>query len=261
MDIGWELVKGALYGFDYDFDRNPYGEESWARLGNRDGLYENYKDADGNTIRTSELILQVFCMAASAPLEGIGLADDLVRGASWLGRTSQTARTGAGIVKETCEFGKRVAKKSAKAVKKAAKRPLRLAKDAAESIAKRGDGIPETGIPRFDALAVNSPHFSRFQRLVEEQGFNVRGSTLFTDARAQFQRSSNRFIYNPERMTVLDMMHEIKHIQQFQRTGGPKPWWGNPVTEIEAYNFERFLLRNQVGVNPEYLNYLNGMPK
>jgi RHS repeat-associated protein len=191
MDIGWELVKGALYGFDYDFDRNPYGEESWSRLGNRDGLYENYKDADGNTIRTSELILQVFCMAASAPLEGIGLADDLVRGASWLGRTSRAARTGAGIVKETCEFGKRVAKRSAKAVKKAAKRPLRAAKtalgvgeDGAKRIAKFDDGIPPTGIPRFDARAVDSPHFERFLRLVKEQGFRVRASTSFTEARA-----------------------------------------------------------------------------
>jgi hypothetical protein len=70
-----------------------------------------------------------------------------------------------------------------------------------------------------------------------------------------------RFIYNPDKMTVLDMMHETKHIQQFRRTGGPKPWWGNPVTEAEAYNFERFLLNGVEGVNPDYIEFLNSQPR
>jgi hypothetical protein len=67
------------------------------------------------------------------------------------------------------------------------------------------------------------------------------------------------FVYNPNTMTVLDMLHEIKHIQQFQRPGFKV--FGNPLAETQAYNFERFLLSDQPGVNPAYLEFLENAPK
>ena len=139
----------TLYGDDYQWGANGYDRHSNAELLKleRNGPV-NYQDANGEQQLFSHMVVGVFCMAATAPLEGLGLADDLVRGASWLGRTSQTARTGAGIIKASCEFGKRVAKNSVKAVKKAAKRPLRAAKAAlavADDAAKRALGFGGTG--------------------------------------------------------------------------------------------------------------------
>jgi hypothetical protein len=147
---GVHLVTQTLYGDDYQWGANGYDRHSNAELLKleRNGPV-NYQDANGEQQLFSHMVVGVFCMAATAPLEGLGLADDLVRGASWLGRTSQTARTGAGIIKETCEFGKRVAKKSGKAVTKAAKRPVRAAKAAlglVEEVAKRP---PQTGAGSF----------------------------------------------------------------------------------------------------------------
>jgi RHS repeat-associated protein len=129
---------------------------------------------------------------------------------------------------------------------------------AAKGIAKIDDGIPLTGITRFDQPAVEAQHFGRFLDLVREQGFKPRPYGGLTEARAQF-RGNGLFVYNPNTMTVMDMLHEIKHIQQFRRSGFNP--FSNPLTEPQAYNFERFLLRDQPNVNPAYLEYLQGMPK
>jgi len=59
-------------------------------------------------------------------------------------------------------------------------------------------------------------------------------------------------------MTVMDMLHEIKHIQH---SSGQVQSFSNPLTEPQAYNFERFLLRDQPNVNPAYLEFLERMPK
>ena len=129
--------------------------------------------------------------------------------------------------------------------------------DQAGGIPKLDDGIPLTGVSRFDELAIKARYFPRFLDLVRALGFRPRPYGGLTEARAQF-RGNGLFVYNPNTMTVIDMLHEIKHIQQFRRAGFD-PFY-NPLTEVQAYNFERFLLREQ-SVNPAYLEYLEGMPK
>jgi RHS repeat-associated protein len=124
-------------------------------------------------------------------------------------------------------------------------------------LAKIDDGIPKTGIARFDQPAVKAKHFNRFLDLVRKQGYRVKSYSGLSE-RAVF-RPNRDFVYNPKTMTVIDMLHEIKHIQQLRRLGFKVH--GNPLSEVEAYNFERFLLKNQPGVNPDYLKFLEGAPK
>lgn len=119
-------------------------------------------------------------------------------------------------------------------------------------------GIPRTGIARYDQLAVESEHFEQFIRGVEARGFRVRASEFVPAHNPAFIRPGNRtFYYNPEHMTVLDMMHELHHFQQFKRAGNLRTGGGALFRyEAEAYQFEHQVGARR-GFSQTYMNYLN----
>ena len=50
-------------------------------------------------------------------------------------------------------------------------------------------------------------------------GYFLRTRQLPADVSAQFFPRKKRFYYDPERMTFLDMLHEAKHLELFERRG------------------------------------------
>jgi RHS repeat-associated protein len=144
--------------------------------------------------------------------------------------------------------------------------PARVLKGAAigAEVMERGvltaarEGVPLTGVARFDAPAVASEHFEQFIRGVEQRGFKVRESPSMTRAEPAFIRpDQRRFFYSSKYMTYLDMRHEIRHFQQLRQSGSLRTGRGQLQRyEREVYEYERSL-GERYGFSKEYMEYLN----
>jgi hypothetical protein len=117
-----------------------------------------------------------------------------------------------------------------------------------------------TGVAAFDALAKDSPQaLQAFLDEVRQNGWIVKSTDKLPSERvAYFLPRKRRFYYNPERMTILDMQHEAKHLELFRQRGNWRCGPGGAQVfsdEIEAYKFEyEFGKRN--GFSDEYMQYL-----
>ncbi len=78
-----------------------------------------------------------------------------------------------------------------------------------------------TGIVKYDRLAKESADdLQRFIESVQENGWIVKlTDKLSQDTVAQFFPRKRRFYFDPDRMTILDMIHEQRHLEQFKRRG------------------------------------------
>ena len=97
-----------------------------------------------------------------------------------------------------------------------------------------------TGIAAFDQLAVESSAFAHFIQKLGDQGWIVKATTrLPPQTPAYFFPRKRRFYYNPEKMTVVDMLHENVHLDQFASQGSWKIGGGLGASmEAKAYQFE-----------------------
>ena len=127
-------------------------------------------------------------------------------------------------------------------------------------MAKFDDGIPNTGVAKYDQLAVDSKYFGKFISGVESRGFKVVKNPNLVSDRAHLRMKGNRpiFEYNPTTFNVLDMRHEIQHFNQF-KIYGPSMFRLNniPAMERAAYSFE-LRLGNKAGFSSEYMNWAQG---
>jgi len=118
--------------------------------------------------------------------------------------------------------------------------------------------LSRTGVEAYDKLATQSPaELEAFLDKVRENGWIVKPTDkLPANTPAQFFPQKGRFYYDPERMTVLDMQHEAKHLELFQQRGNWKTGGGQVFRdEIEAYSFE-YELGKQKGFSKDYMEYL-----
>ena len=115
-----------------------------------------------------------------------------------------------------------------------------------------------TGVEAFDRLARDSPaELEEFLTKVRERGWIVKATDkLAIDVVAQFFPRKGRFYYHPERMSILDMWHEAKHFELFERRGNWKTGSGQlEHDEIEIYQFEHELGKRH-GFSRHYMDYL-----
>ncbi len=118
--------------------------------------------------------------------------------------------------------------------------------------------ISITGIAEYDRLAKDSTEeFESFIKAVKENGWIVKPtSKLPTGTVAEFFPRKRRFYYDPARMTVLDMLHEQKHLQQFKQRGNWKTRDGQVWRdELEAYTYEKELGERE-GFSAQYMEFL-----
>lgn len=115
-----------------------------------------------------------------------------------------------------------------------------------------------TGVPKYDGLAnAETEEFQRFIEAIEENGWIVKAtSKLPAETVAEFFPRKGRFYYDSDRMTVLDMLHEQKHLEQFKQRGNWKTRHGQVWRdELEAYTFEQELGMRE-GFSATYMEYL-----
>ena len=115
-----------------------------------------------------------------------------------------------------------------------------------------------TGIPAYDRLAVELPkEFAVFISAVKTNGGIVKPTMkLPRDMMAYFFPRKRRFYYDPERMTVLDRMHEQQHLAICIRRGNWKTRDGQVWRdERAAYSFEHALGMRE-GFSTEYMDFL-----
>lgn len=126
-------------------------------------------------------------------------------------------------------------------------------------LAKLG-AIPKTGIAKYDTLAVNSRYFDRFIEGLKARGWRTKSSPFIPASNPAWLRPGNRtFYYNPNHMTFLDMMHELRHAQQLRRAGNWKIGGGlRNLYELDAYRFEQ-AIGTRRGFSQEYMDYLERM--
>ena len=79
-----------------------------------------------------------------------------------------------------------------------------------------------TGVAALDALAKDSPRaLQAFLDEVRKDGWIVKATDkLPSESVAYYLPRKGRLYYDPERMTVLDMQHEAKHLELERRTMG-----------------------------------------
>lgn len=119
-------------------------------------------------------------------------------------------------------------------------------------------GLPSTGVPRFDALAVDTPSFSRWLANVEARGYEVIARTLDPGHAGMVDDVARQLVYDPAQFRFVDLLHESRHIRQierlaasgFQGTRSFVAWF-----ERGAYEFER-RLGMRVGFSGEYQQWL-----
>jgi hypothetical protein len=118
--------------------------------------------------------------------------------------------------------------------------------------------MSRTGVEAFDKLAKDSPaEFQAFLERVEKNGWIVKETDKINNSPALFFPRKARFYYDPERMTILDMQHEAKHLELFEQRGSWKHGGGlGWRDEIEAYTME-YELGKQHEFSKEYTQYLD----
>jgi hypothetical protein len=80
------------------------------------------------------------------------------------------------------------------------------------------DRWTSTGIARFDQLAEESRYFAGWTRNLEWRKIRlVRNGNLTADNPANYYPIAGRLEYNPETFRYIDLLHESRHIAQFQR--------------------------------------------
>jgi hypothetical protein len=112
-----------------------------------------------------------------------------------------------------------------------------------------------TGVEAFDRLARDSPaELEEFLAKVRARGWIVKATDkLPADLIAYFLPRKGRFYYHPGRMSILDMWHEAKHLELFERRGNRKPGSGQADRdEIEVYQYE-YELGKQHGFSARYM--------
>ena len=94
---------------------------------------------------------------------------------------------------------------------------------------------------------------------VRKDGWIVKATDKLSGERvAYFLPRKGRFYYDPQRMTILDMQHEAKHLELFRHRGNRRCGPGGQQVfsdEIEAYRFE-LELGKQHGFSDDYMKYL-----
>jgi hypothetical protein len=116
-----------------------------------------------------------------------------------------------------------------------------------------------TGIEKYDRLAKDSPDdLNAFIEAVKQFGWIVKAtSKLPAYTIAQFFPRKRRFYFDPQRMSILDMMHEQQHLEAFKRRGNWKTLDGQVWRdELEAYSFE-FELGRREGFSTAYMDFLH----
>jgi hypothetical protein len=116
-----------------------------------------------------------------------------------------------------------------------------------------------TGIEEFDRLAKDAPaELQKFLDGVRAHGWIVKATDkLPTGVIAYFLPRKGRFYYHPGRMSILDMWHEAKHLELFERRGNRKTAAGQRARdEMEVYQFE-YELGEQHGFSKAYMVYLD----
>jgi hypothetical protein len=123
--------------------------------------------------------------------------------------------------------------------------------------------LSRTSVEAYDKLAKDSPtELQAFLNEVRENGWIVKATDKIpAGTPAQFFPRKGRFYYNPNRMTMLDMLHEQKHLELFKQRGnwkiGGSQIWRD---ELEAYTFE-YEIGKQHGFAKEYMEYLENRIK
>jgi hypothetical protein len=115
--------------------------------------------------------------------------------------------------------------------------------------------IIRTGLEAFDRLAKDCPaELQAFLDKVRARGWIVKATDILpADVIAYFLPRKGRFYYDPGRMSILDMWHEAKHLEPFERRGNRKPGSGQAHRdEIEVYRYKHELGK-QHGFSAEYM--------
>jgi hypothetical protein len=118
--------------------------------------------------------------------------------------------------------------------------------------------MSRTGVEAFDRLAKDSPsELEAFLDKVRQNGWIVKATDKLDPTRvAQFFPRKRRFYYAPERMTIIDMLHEEKHLDLFHERENWKTRAGQGwLDELVAYSYES-RLGKQYGFSREYMDYL-----
>jgi hypothetical protein len=113
-----------------------------------------------------------------------------------------------------------------------------------------------TGLGAFDRLAKDCP--AELQAILDKvraSGWIVKATDkLPAGIIAYFLPRNGRFYSHPGRMSILDMWHEAKHLELFERRGNCKPGSGQAYRdEIEVYRYE-YELGKQRGFSAEYMS-------
>jgi len=150
--------------------------------------------------------------------------------------------------------------------------------DALYEIAKAGENIPETGIERFDQLAIENENFAQWAKNLKARNFDIVMQTLKPGLHAFYDDivAENGIItegvmtIDPEQFTYLDMLHESRHLVQFETLAAEQGLTGfsdelgfqglartsklNAWLERGAYEYE-LRLGNRVGFSQEYMDW------
>lgn len=115
--------------------------------------------------------------------------------------------------------------------------------------------IFRTGVEAFDRLAEECPaELQAFLAKVRASGWiGKETDKLSSGTIAYFLPRKGRFYYHPGRLSILDLWHEAKHLELFERRGDCKPGSGQADRdEIEVYWYE-YELGKQHGFSAEYM--------
>ena len=116
-----------------------------------------------------------------------------------------------------------------------------------------------TGVEKYDRLArEDADEFQDFLNVLEENGWIVKATSQLPKLTiAEFFPRKGRFYFDPERMTVLDMLHEQHHLERFKQRGNWKTGQGQVWRdELAAYTFEQDLGKRE-GFSVEYMAFLD----
>jgi RHS repeat-associated protein len=181
---------------------------------------------------------------AVAPFAEAGEATSLAGNLERLGEAANTADKAG----ETASL-------SGSALKTASSTERALAESTAAKSVSKLDGMPLTGVAKYDQLAVDSKYFDDFINGVKSRGFRVSPDPNLAE-RANLRLGQNKvvFEYNPKSFNVLDMRHEIQHFNQFKQLGRSM-FDDIPAMERGAYGFEMNLGR-KAGFSSDYMDWL-----
>ncbi|HEX9060470.1 MAG TPA: hypothetical protein VF941_09845, partial [Clostridia bacterium] len=131
------------------------------------------------------------------------------------------------------------------------------------------EGIPLTGVEKFDRLAVNTKEFNNWAANLQRRNISVKTNYKLPAKNPTNVLSDGTVEFNPEHFKYIDLLHESRHMFQnsvsLEQTGKVilknKGWVKRDfmaIGEIEAYKYE-MSLGERFGFSEEYMQYLKEM--